>query len=379
MSVCAVIVCGGSGERMGLPLNKALIPIGGVPGILRQLRAFCGLAEEIVIVSRAGDERAFEDIVPPDMRARVRIVAGGADRQASVYAGLAALPDACDTVLVHDGARPLVTQALIARVLDAAKSYGAAVPCLTVSDSLKRGEDGAMTGDVPRNGMYAAQTPQGFDKRLLLRAHQAACARRTDDSALALGMGAGVRMVEGEKRNIKLTTKEDIALAELYAGACLRVGHGYDAHRLVENRALVLGGVTVPHEKGLLGHSDADVAVHAVIDALLGACALGDIGARFPDTDARYAGISSITLLEETRHILQSVGAVVQNIDVTLIAQAPKLAPYIPQMRQNIARALQMPLGSVSVKATTTERMGFEGRMEGISAHAVALVTASDT
>ncbi|MBQ7454905.1 MAG: 2-C-methyl-D-erythritol 2,4-cyclodiphosphate synthase, partial [Clostridia bacterium] len=232
-----------------------------------------------------------------------------------------------------------------------------------------------LTATPDRSVLRAVQTPQGFSRALLERAHREITDRCTDDAALVSRLGVPVRLVSGSPRNIKLTAKEDLAMAEFYLGGRLRVGHGYDAHRLVEGRKLILGGVDIPYEKGLLGHSDADVLLHAIMDALLGAAALGDIGKHFPPSDASYKDISSVQLLEKTAALLTEAGFSVQNVDATVVAQRPKLAPYLTQMRQNIADALKIDVSAISVKATTTEGMGFEGRGEGISAHAVALVT----
>ncbi len=371
MSVWAVVLCGGSGERMGAKENKTLLPIGGMPGVQRCVQTLQSGCDGVVLVARAGDERVFSELLPD-----CAVVQGGADRQASVYNGLLALPEDCDIVLVHDGARPLVSQELVARVIDGVRARGAAVAATPIRDTVRRAdESGRMLATIPRDGLYAMQTPQGFFKRDLLAAHENATTRETDDAALLLAQGVPVYAVAGDLRNIKLTTREDITLANTLTGGARRIGHGYDAHRLVAGRALMLGGVAIPYDKGLLGHSDADVAVHALMDALLGALALGDIGKLFPDTDARYKGISSLALLEACAARIRESGYRLENADVTIVAQAPKLAPHIASMRENIARAMKCDIGRVSVKATTTEGMGFEGRGEGISAHAVALLT----
>jgi 2-C-methyl-D-erythritol 2,4-cyclodiphosphate synthase len=231
--------------------------------------------------------------------------------------------------------------------------------------------------------LRAVQTPQGFSKDLLLRAHRLAeelGMLATDDAALVEALGVPVRLVEGSYDNLKLTTPEDIDAAEAVLRRrsgntpAMRIGHGYDVHQLVPGRKLILGGETIPHETGLLGHSDADVALHALIDAMLGAAARGDIGQHFPDSDQKYKGISSLMLLQETGVLLEKLNWRVGNAEITIAAQRPKLAPYIPAMRQNIAKALQISLDCVSVKATTTEHLGFEGEEKGISAQAVCML-----
>ena len=375
MSAYGILVCGGSGTRMGAARNKTLLPVRGVPACVRAFRTLARELDGITVVVRAGEEALFSDVFARYGLTPYRVVPGGADRQASVYQGLMTLPGDCDTVLVHDGARPLVSAETVRAVLESAKARGSGVASTPVRDTIKRAdEQNRALNTLARSELRAVQTPQGFSKALLLRAHAQAAQRATDDAALVEALGEPVFLVDGNVGNIKLTGREDVAVANALCAETFRVGHGYDAHRLVEGRALVLCGVTVPFEKGLLGHSDADVALHALMDALLGAAALYDIGRHFPDTDARYAGISSLTLLEKTAALIKGAGFSVANCDVTIIAQAPKLAPFIEQMRLNTARALQIDVSRVSVKATTTERMGFEGRGEGISALASALL-----
>ncbi len=441
MSAFAVLVCGGSGTRMGVRGNKTLLPIAGVPACIRAYRTLSTVLDGAVVVVRVGEEDIFRDTFAAFDESPYKIVAGGADRQASVYAGLCSLPESCTEVLVHDGARPLVTESTVQAVLTSVRQFGTGVAAMPVRDTIKRAdEDGHVLETLNRAELYAMQTPQGFRKKLLLKAHEKIKARMTDDAALVEALGVDVRLVMSEPSNMKLTSREDIVMAQALAaglsvdaeaidiGACdmnfmgrpnanirptmgdtirtdsmrpaamqnangqaamsehskmeqtsagsamLRIGQGIDAHRLVEGRKLILCGAEIPYERGLLGHSDADVALHALMDALLGAAALGDIGRHFPDTDERYNGISSLLLLQKVREILSQHGFSPVNCDIAIIAQAPKLASYIFQMRHNIAEALRMPEDTVSVKATTTERMGYEGRGEGISAQAVAMI-----
>lgn len=376
MSAFAVLVCGGSGTRMGGSGNKTLLPVAGIPACIRAYRTLTSVLDGAVVVVRAGEEALFQSAFAAYGEAPYQIVAGGADRQASVYAGLCALPESCAEVLVHDGARPLVSEHTVRAVLSSVRQFGTGVAAMPVRDTIKRADAKGRVLETPdRAELFAMQTPQGFRKETLLKAHRKIKARMTDDAALVEALGEEVRLVMSEPSNIKLTSGEDVVMARALAGGgALRIGQGTDAHRLVEGRKLVLCGVEIPYERGLLGHSDADAALHALADALLGAAALGDIGRHFPDTDARYDGISSLILLQKTREILATHGFSPVNCDVTVIAQAPKLAPYIDRMRQNIADALRMDINAVSVKATTTERMGYEGRGEGISALAVAMI-----
>ena len=310
------------------------------------------------------------------------MVSGGATRQESVWRGLQALSGQCGGVLVHDGARCLVTADVIQRCMASVEVCGTGVAAVPVTDTIKTVSDANIALDTPnRASLRAVQTPQGFKVDLLRRAHEQAQRDGflgTDDASLVERLGVPVQLTEGSRRNIKLTTPEDLLMAEAFfaeqALPALRVGQGYDVHRLVEGRPLILCGVTVPHTLGLLGHSDADVALHALMDAMLGAMALGDIGKHFPDTDEAYHGISSMLLLRHVVALLKAHHARVTNCDVTIVAQKPKLLPYIPQMRQNVADALELPLARVNIKATTTEKLGFEGEEKGISAQAVCMV-----
>ena len=375
MSVWAILLSGGNGERMGASVNKTLLPLLGDCALCRALRVLRRHCDGAVIVLRPQDEAAVRQALADSHLTVEAIAYGGADRQESVKNGLAALPADCDIVLVHDGARPLTDDATVENVIESVKRYGSGVASTAVTDTVKQAApDGTVLSTPDRSALRAVQTPQGFRRELIERAHREIPERCTDDAALVERLGVPVHLCAGSPRNIKLTAPEDLTLAEFYLSGLPRVGHGYDAHRLVPDRKLILGGVEIPYEKGLLGHSDADVLVHAVIDAMLGAAALGDIGGHFPDSDPRYKGVFSIRLLEETARILKDAGFAPRNIDATLIAQRPKLAVYIPQMRENIAAAVGLDTACVSVKATTTEGMGFEGAGEGISAHAVALI-----
>lgn len=377
----AIILGGGSGQRMGAKCNKVLLPIAGKSMIVRSVEAFVPLVEQVVVVSREEDMPAMASELAQN-GLDVPMVSGGATRQESVWRGLQALSGQCDGVLVHDGARCLVTADVIQRCMASVEECGTGVAAVPVTDTIKTVSDANIALDTPnRTALRAVQTPQGFKTDLLRQAHEQAQRDGflgTDDASLVERLGVPVQLTEGSRRNIKLTTPEDLLMAEAFfaeqALPALRVGQGYDVHRLVEGRPLILCGVTVPHTLGLLGHSDADVALHALMDAMLGAMALGDIGKHFPDTDPAYAGADSLQLAQHVARIMREKGWKIVNIDSTLLCQKPKLAPYIPAMRENLAAAFGMPVDAVSVKATTEEHLGFTGEGLGIAAHAVALI-----
>ena len=374
-----IVLGGGSGSRMGLGYNKALYPLNGRAVIRRSAEAIAPHVQGLTVVCPREERALFVEALA-GLDAPLTLVDGGETRQTSVRHALDALPEGVTHVLVHDGARCLVEAEVIRAAMASAEAKGSGVAAVPVKDTLKEADaEGRAAATLPRERLRAVQTPQAFELSLLRRAHEAAAAEGyvgTDEAVLVERLGEPVWLTPGSGRNLKLTTPEDIQMAQTLLGALpLRIGTGYDVHRLVTGRALILCGVEIPHTHGLDGHSDADVALHALMDALLGAAALGDIGQHFPDTDERYRGISSMALLRETARILREHGFAPAQTDLTIVAQAPKLAPHIPQMRRNVAEALSLPLEQVSVKATTTERLGFEGRREGISAQAVAMVT----
>ena len=382
-----LLLAGGSGTRMGAACNKVLLPLSGEPVLCRSARAFRGLVDGMVVVARPEDMDAVRSMLSQAglLNDHVAIVPGGDTRQASVWNGLCALPAQADKVLIHDGARCLVDEGTIRRAMASVDACGTGVAAIPLIDTVKQVDSQERVVSTPdRSSLRAVQTPQAFTVSLIRRAHEAANQSGylgTDDASLVERLGIPVHLTEGSRRNMKLTTPEDLSMAETLLAASpalpsLRIGQGYDVHRLVPNRPLILCGVTVPHHLGLDGHSDADVALHALMDAMLGAMTLGDIGRHFPDTSEQYRGISSMTLLSHVVRLLSERHARVANADITIVAQRPKLLPFIPAMRQNVADALALPLDRVSVKATTTERLGFEGHEEGISAQAVCLVQA---
>ena len=323
-------------------------------------------------------ERARQVIAGGPSRVTEKVVAGGAERRDSVWQGLQEVSAGTDIVLIHDAARPFITRRVIDACIEAVQRYGAAVVARPLADTVKRATpEGEVAATVERAGLWGAQTPQGFRYSLLFNAYRRAVAEEwpvTDDAAVVERAGHRVRLIEGEAVNFKVTRPEDLLLAERLLGGPPRIGIGYDVHRLAPARALVLGGVTVPHDTGLLGHSDADVLTHAIMDALLGAAALGDIGQHFPDTDEQYRGASSIRLLSVVIERVRAAGYRPVNVDAVIVAQAPKLAPYLSAMREQLAVALSLPPDAVSVKATTTEGLGFTGTREGIAAYATACI-----
>ncbi|MDT8902729.1 2-C-methyl-D-erythritol 4-phosphate cytidylyltransferase [Anaeroselena agilis] len=383
--VTAVVAAAGSGRRMGKEMNKVFLPLAGRPILARSVAAVAAcpeVADLVVVVAPGEEEQAAALIAPLALAKPWRVVAGGAERQHSVANALAAMPDAADIILIHDGARPLVDAETISAAIAAAREHGAAGVAVPVKDTIKTvDESGCVAATPDRSTLWAIQTPQVFAASLLREAYALAAAAgvvATDDAALVERLGQKVRIVPGSYRNIKITTPEDMVMAQALLGnetkATSRIGIGYDVHRLVAGRPLIIGGVDIPYEKGLEGHSDADVLLHAVKDALLGAAALGDIGRHFPDTDPAYKGASSVRLLAAVGEKLAAAGWRAANIDAVVIAEKPKLAPHIPAMNANIAAALGIDAGRVNVKATTTEGLGFTGRREGIAAQAVAAI-----
>ncbi len=383
----ALVAAAGSSSRMG-GTDKLMEFLDNVPVLMRTLTALQRAAaiDEIVIAVR---EDALVDISNLCKTYGItkcsKVVRGGECRCHSVLlAALEASPEA-KLLAVQDGARPLVSPALIDRTVEAAAKCGAAAPAVPVKDTIKTvAEDGAVTGTPDRSTLRAVQTPQVFEADLLKAALQSALENEvpvTDDCSAVERLGKVVYLIDGDEENLKITTPSGSGDRGGYFSGTggtlmtdLRIGHGYDVHRLTEGRKLILGGVEIPYEKGLLGHSDADVLVHAVMDALTGAARLGDIGKLFPDTDPAYAGISSLKLLAEVGRLLAETGRAVVNIDATLLAQAPKVGPYRQQMAENIAMALHIDPERVNVKATTEEGLGFTGDGSGMAAHAVALI-----
>ena len=377
-----VIVAAGSGTRMGMETSKVLLPLAETPILLHSLRKFKQfpwVAEIVVVVREKDYEQVCTLLEHEDID--VTLVVGGARRQDSVAAGLKALSPELPWVMIHDAARPLVTTDCIAAAYAGVQQYAAVSVAVPVKDTIKIvNEKQIVLATPPREQLWAVQTPQAFSASLLRAAYAQAEQEGwevTDDCSLIEKYGYKVKLIPGEYTNLKITTPDDLPIAEALlrnkgeVRTEMRIGFGYDVHRLVPDRPLVLGGVPIVYPLGLLGHSDADVVVHALMDALLGAASLGDIGQHFPDTDPAYRGISSIKLLVEVTKLLAQHHYRVGNVDLTIVAEKPKLAPYIEQMRIVLADTMQIPLSLVSIKATTTEGLGFCGRQEGIAAYAV--------
>lgn len=378
----AVVVAAGRGVRMGAAVNKVLLPLCGEPVIRHAVRAFCE-ADEIdgVVVVASADETEQMRAALCGLEKVCAIVPGGLTRQESVKNGLDALPKEARIALVHDGARPLISRELIARCIRQTENCGSAVVCTPVTDTVKVEKDGCVVRTLDRSQLRAVQTPQCFFAGELKAAYEAAArdgVSVTDDASVMEHVGHSVHLLESSEVNFKLTTPEDLRRAEEIIGErkfmqrLPRTGFGYDVHKLASGRRLILCGKEIPWEKGLDGHSDADVAVHALMDALLGAACLGDIGRLYPDNDPAFEGADSMKLLADVLRRVKDAGYAVVHADVTIVAQKPKLMPYMDEMRRNLENA--MPGARVNVKATTTERLGFEGRGEGISAQAVATI-----
>lgn len=418
VKTAVIIPAAGSGKRMGGGIPKQYGNLGGMSILARTVKAFSDQKEihDIIIVTNEDFiSRCRKELGSLKLMGKVReIIPGGQERQDSIYEAVRRLPDDVDIVLVHDGVRPFVTGELIRRTIDIAQKHGAAVAAVPVKDTVKTVDNNFLTKTLDRKRLYSVQTPQGFRRELLVRAYEEAFRNNyygTDDAFLVERIGEKSHVVRGDYYNIKITTMEDIVFGEAILGGRIetgtgssselpypgsnnmlideetemkerlhsandeiRVGSGYDVHKLTEGRKLILGGVELPYEKGLLGHSDADVLVHAIMDAILGAAAMGDIGRHFPDNDDAYKGISSLLLLKKVGELISEKGFYVVNIDATVIAERPKIAPYVDQMVKRIAETLQIDGSRINIKGTTTEGLGFCGRGEGIAAQATALI-----
>jgi 2-C-methyl-D-erythritol 4-phosphate cytidylyltransferase/2-C-methyl-D-erythritol 2,4-cyclodiphosphate synthase len=381
MHVTAIIAAGGAGRRLGGAVPKQLLTLGGRSILERSVDAFAGhpsVADTIVVL-------------PPNLAAappewltarapQVRVVAGGDRRQDSVANGFDAVDRASDVVLVHDAARPFVTPDVISRVIDAAAEHGAAIAAVPVRDTVKRvdsdGSDRVIVETIARDALYLAQTPQGFATDVLRDAVALGRAgvEATDEAALAERAGHHVLIVDGTQSNVKITTPEDLESAGRAVAPTSRIGTGYDLHRLVPGRKLLLGGVDIPSETGALGHSDGDVVCHAVTDALLGAVSAGDIGQHFPDTDAKWKDASSIAMLKQIVDVVRARGYEVANVDVVVILERPKLGAQRLRIAESLASALGVAADAVGIKAKTNEGVDAVGRGEAIAAHAVALL-----
>jgi 2-C-methyl-D-erythritol 4-phosphate cytidylyltransferase/2-C-methyl-D-erythritol 2,4-cyclodiphosphate synthase len=377
MKIAAILVAAGAGTRFGGATPKQLLLLHGKPVLRHAAEA---LLDHIDLLQPVGDAALIGQALAGIPH--LPIVPGGAERQDSVRAGLEALqPHAPDIVLVHDAARPIIPPGTVEAVLAALNNHAGAIPALAVSDTLKRAADNRITETVPRTNLFRAQTPQGFRYPVLLRLHQAAAAAAaTDDAALLEAAGLQVALVPGAEQNIKLTLPADFARLEHLLGARMtpRIGNGFDVHAMEAGRKMIICGVEIPFERGLAGHSDADVGIHALCDAIYGALAEGDIGRHFPPSEANWKDADSARFLRHAASRIAARGGRLANADITLICERPKITPHAPAMRARLAELLGVAIDLISVKATTTERLGFTGRGEGIAAQATVLILLPD-
>lgn len=393
MKIAAILLAAGSGRRFN-PQNdqkllKQYITLAGKPVVYH---AAAALIRHVDLLQPVGDTRLLDHAL--EGLAHLPAVPGGETRQASVRAGLEALDqlpehEKPDLVLIHDGARPYLTDQLITNVISALHAYKGVIPALVVADTLKKGsidlDDGGLnviTQTISREHLYRAQTPQGFNFRVLLDLHRnKADTSATDDAMLMEEAGYKVALVAGDENNIKLTHKEDLKRLERLFNLPFvpRVGMGYDVHAFAENRPLIICGVTIPHDRGLAGHSDADVGIHALCDAIYGALAEGDIGRHFPPSEATWKDADSAKFLVHAGQLVRQKGGRLINADITLICEKPKIGPHAQSMRERLAQLLEVNISSISVKATTSEKLGFTGREEGIACQACVSLLVPDT
>lgn len=384
--VAAIIPAGGMGHRFGNALSKQFVDLAHWPILAHTLSRFdqTALVDQVILVVPRGQKtRVKSEIIKRyDLQKIVNVVIGGETRQESVYLGFLALDEDVEYVLVHDAVRPLVRLKTVEDVILVAQEFGAAIAAMPVRDTLKQVDGDNILKTMDRTHLWQAQTPQVFERSILAEALSAA--RRdgfigTDEASLVERLGKAVKVVHGAADNIKITHPEDLILAEclissLDGGSNMRIGTGYDVHALVKGRKLVLGGVEIPFNKGLDGHSDADVVIHALCDALLSAAGLPDIGVQFPDTDPEWAGAPGLKLLELVIGKVREKGFELASADITLLAEKPKIRDYVPDMIQAMSGVLGMDKGGLNIKGTTTEGLGSIGRGEGMAAWAVTLI-----
>lgn len=395
MSVCALIAAAGSGRRMRMKGNKTHLLLRGKPILIHTLSAFqaCQAVDDVILIVASDEiELTWGLIRAWGGFSKVRkVVSGGATRQESVLCGLGHIEPECEIVVIHDCARPLIRPSTIEMTIEAAREYGAAIVSVPMRDTIKVDQEGYVAETPERDLLRAARTPQAFQREIIEKAYISAAEEgfiATDDSMVVERLGVKVRLLDDELDNIKITYEEDLVIADSYLSrrsledergilkrhdpepGKVRVGTGFDVHRLVEGRPLILGGVDIPFELGLEGHSDADVVLHAVSDAILGACALGDIGILFPPDDPSYEGISSDLILAKVKSLAESQGYTVENVDITVLAEKPRISRFAGDMRRNISRILGIGERDIGIKATTMEGLGFIGAGEGIACFA---------
>lgn len=385
--VTVIFAAAGASRRMKMNTNKNFLEFDGEKILLMSMKIFSQIprVENLIVVVAENEVEEVKKILSAEKNLKpYKIVVGGSERQYSIANALKFIPENTEIVLVHDAARPLVSQAVIEKVIDAAEKFGGAIAAVPAKNTIKFIDaENFVKSTPPRSELVEVQTPQGFKKNILLRAYQKAKEENflgTDDASLVERLGEKIKIVESDYKNIKITTPEDLKIAETFLSTekkilATRTGFGYDVHKLVENRKLILGGVEIPHSLGLSGHSDADVLIHAIIDAILGAAALGDIGQHFPDTDANFKDIDSTKLLAKVVELIQAEGWQIVNIDSTVVAQKPKLSPHISKIKQRLSEVLQIDFEKINVKAKTEEGLGFTGIEQGIKSYAVATLS----
>ncbi|MFA5321424.1 MAG: 2-C-methyl-D-erythritol 4-phosphate cytidylyltransferase [Smithella sp.] len=387
MKTVALIPAGGAGKRLKSHIAKQYLLLDSLPILIHTLNVFQNSNEiDEIILALPPEDLVYTRQELAEKYGLTKVtdaVAGGNERQDSVRNCLMALEGKCDLVVIHDAVRPFVTEELIKKVVDSARTTGAAIAGVRTKDTIKETrEDAVVKATVPRQNLWQAQTPQAFTFDLLKTAYDAAYKENfygTDDASLVERMGKEVKIIEGSYENIKITTNEDMMIADVLMKKRNKVGFrsgmGYDSHRFAAGRKLILGGVDIPFDKGLQGHSDADALIHAICDALLGASGDGDIGRHFPDNDPEYKNISSMILLERVNKIIKAKRFSINNIDATVVMEQPKLIPHADKMISNIARVLKITKDCVNIKAKTNEGMGFAGRNEGVAVFAVVTLT----
>lgn len=393
VSYQAIVLAAGQGKRMQAGQNKQFLTLKGKPLIIHTLYIFHRdpKCRSIKLVINPREEKSIQELIDVyQLEGKIEVIHGGEERQDSVYEGLRACKEGDGVVLIHDGARPFVKHENLCKLTEQAMQTGAALLAVPVTDTIKSYDQGLLS-TLDRRHLWSAQTPQAFHLSIILDAHEKAKKEGyygTDDTSLVERLNKKVEVVSGSYDNIKLTTPEDMEKAHAILDkrsneltkereSMFRIGQGFDVHQFAEDRPCIIGGIEIPYEKGLLGHSDADVLLHTVADACLGAIGEGDIGKHFPDTDPSFKDADSQELLRHVWSIVHERGYSLGNIDCTVIAQAPKMAPYIEEIRNNIARILEVEPSQINVKATTTEKLGFPGRKEGIAAQAVVLLQRS--
>ncbi|MDG1995473.1 MAG: bifunctional 2-C-methyl-D-erythritol 4-phosphate cytidylyltransferase/2-C-methyl-D-erythritol 2,4-cyclodiphosphate synthase [Emcibacteraceae bacterium] len=375
----AIIVAAGRGHRVGGEIPKQYLDIGGVPVLKHTVQAFLDnpSIDYIQVIIHPDDHELYENAVGElNLPAPIH---GGETRQQSVFNGLEAIAELTpEYVYIHDAARPFIDQRIINDLIDAVATSGAVIPALKVTDTIKYMATDKIDSTLDRNYLYRAQTPQAFRYKAIFMAH-----RRfekddmTDDSAIAEKGGLQVRIIDGSEENFKITTQEDLIKAEKMIGKTytdVRTGYGVDVHAFEDGDHVILGGIKIPHDKSLKGHSDADVALHAITDAVLGAMALGDIGDHFPPSDDQWKGASSDIFLKHAVELIEKVDGVIAHVDLTIICEKPKIGPHREKIRDRISEIIDLDIARISVKATTTEKLGFTGKGEGIMAQAVVTI-----